>query len=68
MPEVYCAKVENGIVTQVIVCGDPAWASQSLGGEWVCTHERLVGVGWPVVDGEIVEPLPPDQPPDPPVG
>lgn len=56
--ECYCAKVEGGVVTQVIVCDDPGWAAQHLGGEWLCTHERLVGIGWPVVDGEIVEPEP----------
>jgi hypothetical protein len=58
MPECYCAKIEGGVVTQVIVCGCSDWAAQYLGGEWVCTHERLVGIGWPVVDGEIVAPEP----------
>jgi hypothetical protein len=58
MAECYCARIEDGVVTQVIVCGNPAWAATHLGGEWVCTHERLVGIGWPVVDGEIVEPTP----------
>jgi hypothetical protein len=58
MPECYCAKIEDGVVAQVIVCGCAEWASQHLGGEWVCTDERLVGIGWPVVDGEIVEPTP----------
>ena len=58
--ECYCAKIEGGVVTQVIVCDDDHWAATHLGGEWICTHERLVGIGWPVVDGEIVEPEPPE--------
>jgi hypothetical protein len=56
MSECYCAKIENDVVTNVIVCQCSEWASQNLGGTWVCTHDRLVGIGWPVVDGEIVEP------------
>ena len=31
------AKVENGIVTQVIVADGPDWCEQNLGGEWVQT-------------------------------
>lgn len=60
--ETYCAQIENGVVTNVIVCGCADWASKHLGGQWACTGERLVGVGWPVVDGEIVEPPPPETP------
>ena len=56
MSECYCAKIEDGAVSQVIVCSDPGWASQYLGGEWLCNDQRLVGIGWPVIDGEIVEP------------
>jgi hypothetical protein len=63
--ECYCAKIEGGFVTQVIVCGNAEWASQHLGGEWICTHERLVGIGWPVVNGEIVEPEPVEGDDDP---
>jgi hypothetical protein len=58
MAECYCARIEDGVVMQVIVCNNPDWAATHLGGEWVCTDGRLVGVGWPVVDGEIVEPDP----------
>jgi hypothetical protein len=58
--ECYCAKIENGIVTQVIVCEEHSWASQHLGGEWVCTETKLVGIGWVVVDGEIVPPPQPE--------
>jgi hypothetical protein len=57
-PECYCAQIEYGVVTQVIVCESAEWAAANLGGDWVCTHDRLVGIGWPVVDGEIVEPEP----------
>jgi hypothetical protein len=57
MPECYCAKIEGGSVTQVIVCENADWAAQNLGGEWVCTHEQLVGIGWQVRDGEIVPPV-----------
>jgi hypothetical protein len=52
----YAAKVEDGIVTQVIV-GDPAWAADRLGGDWLDTPHK-VGVGWPVVDGTITPPEP----------
>lgn len=58
MRECYCAKIEGNAVSQVIVCDSEGWASANLGGMWICTHGRLVGVGWPVVDGEIVEPEP----------
>lgn len=54
----YAAKVEDGTVTQVIV-GDPAWAASRLGGEWVGSDVK-VGVGWQVVDGEIVPPPAPE--------
>lgn len=58
MIENYCARVENEIVAEVIVCNNAGWASQNLGGNWICTGDWLVGVGWPVVNGEIVEPVP----------
>jgi hypothetical protein len=60
MPECYCAKIEDGIVVQVIVCDSHDWAAQRLGGEWVCTETQLVGIGWVVVDGEIVPPPQPE--------
>lgn len=56
MSECYCAKIENDAVVEVIVCHDDQWAAANFGGVWVCTHERLVGIGWPVVNGEIVPP------------
>ncbi len=37
------AKVENGIVTQVIVADGPDWCEQNLGGEWVQTSYNTVG-------------------------
>lgn len=63
MSECYCARIDDGQVAQVIVCGNPKWAASTLGGEWLCTGERLVGVGWPVVNGEIVQPEPPEDEP-----
>jgi len=65
MSECYCARIDDGQVAQVIVCTSPEWAASTLGGEWLCTGERLVGVGWPVVDGEIVPPEPPEVPDEP---
>ena len=41
----YCAKIENGTVTNVIVCDNEKWANDNLGGTWVATTER-VGKGW----------------------
>jgi hypothetical protein len=52
----YAAKVEDGTVVQVIV-GDPAWAADRLGGDWLGTPVK-VGVGWHVADGTIVPPEP----------
>jgi len=40
----FAAKVEDGVVSQVIV-GDVAWANSRLPGVWVGS-EVLVGVGW----------------------
>lgn len=40
----YAAQVENGIVIQAIV-GNPAWASDRLGGVWHGTDSK-VGIGW----------------------
>ena len=58
----YAAKVDdNGMVTQVIV-GDPAWATERLGGTWVGSDVK-VGVGWTVEDG-IITPPPPPEPDD----
>ena len=37
------AKVENGIVTQVIVADGPDWCEQNLGGEWVQTSYNAYG-------------------------
>lgn len=65
MAQPSCARIENDHVVQVIVCGDAAWAAEHLGGEWIFTGERLVGIGWPVVNGEIVEPPAPDSLPHP---
>jgi hypothetical protein len=37
------AKVENGVVTQVIVADGPDWCEQNLGGEWVQTSYNTFG-------------------------
>ena len=37
------AKIENGIVTQVIVADGPDWCEQNLGGEWVQTSYNTLG-------------------------
>jgi hypothetical protein len=37
------AKVEDGIVTQVIVADGPDWCEQNLGGEWVQTSYNTFG-------------------------
>jgi len=37
------AKVENGVVTQVIVADGPDWCEKNLGGEWVQTSYNTRG-------------------------
>jgi hypothetical protein len=37
------AKVEDGVVTQVIVADGPDWCEQNLGGEWVQTSYNTAG-------------------------
>lgn len=37
------ARVENGLVTQVIVADGPDWCEQNLGGEWVQTSYNTHG-------------------------
>ena len=37
------AKVENGVVTQVIVADGPDWCEKNLGGEWVQTSYNTLG-------------------------
>ena len=37
------AKVENGIVTQVIVADGPDWCEQNLGGQWIQTSYNTIG-------------------------
>jgi hypothetical protein len=49
----YAALIVDGTVTQVIV-GDPAWATENLGGEWVGSDTK-VGVGW-LWDGTTLAP------------
>jgi hypothetical protein len=52
----YAAHIEHDTITQVIV-GNAAWAVEHLGGEWVDSPTK-VGIGWLLVDGEIVPPEP----------
>jgi hypothetical protein len=37
------AKVENGIVTQVIVADSVVWCEETLGGEWIQTSYNTLG-------------------------
>ena len=37
------AKIENGIVTQVIVAPGPDWCEENLGGEWIQTSYNTNG-------------------------
>lgn len=37
------AKVENGVVTQVIVADGPGWCEDNLGGEWIQTSYNTYG-------------------------
>ena len=37
------AKIENGIVTNVIVADGPDWCEQNLGGQWVQTSYNTYG-------------------------
>jgi hypothetical protein len=37
------AKVENGIVTQVIVADSVVWCEENLGGEWIQTSFNTAG-------------------------
>ena len=37
------AKVENGLVTQVIVADGPDWCETNLGGEWIQTSYNTLG-------------------------
>ena len=46
------AKIENGIVTKVIVADGPDWCEQNLGGEWIQTsynnriRKQYAGIGF----------------------
>jgi hypothetical protein len=57
----YAAKIQIDTITQVIV-GNATWAVEHLSGEWVDSPTK-VGIGWLLVDGEIVPPEP-DEPDD----
>jgi len=56
-----CAKIEDGIVTNVIVCDTVSWAISRLGGTWVPVYEQQscgMGYTW---DGEnFIAPISPE--------
>ena len=52
----YAARIEDGVVTQVIV-GTAAWAADRLGGVWQDSPTK-VGVGWVQYDGGLRPPAP----------
>lgn len=54
------ARIENGLVVDVIVIGDPAglaWAVANIGGEWVDGTGGNIGDRY--IDGQFVRPTPP---------
>ena len=53
--ERFCVQIVEGVVARVIVCDSAEWAATTHGGEWVET-DTLPGIGWIVLDGEIVPP------------
>ena len=70
------AKVENGVVTQVIVADSVVWCEQNLGGEWVQTsyntfggvhkdgkiplHKNYAGIGYTFDGVGFAAPMPTD--------
>ena len=52
----YAARIEDGMVVQVIV-GDAGWAADRLGGVWLDSPTK-VGVGWQQFDGGLRPPAP----------
>jgi alkanesulfonate monooxygenase SsuD/methylene tetrahydromethanopterin reductase-like flavin-dependent oxidoreductase (luciferase family) len=50
----YAARIEDGMVAQVIV-GSPEWAAERLGGEWAGSDTK-VGIGWSYADGQFTPP------------
>ena len=49
------AKIENGLVTQIIVCNDVNWANDRLGGTWIAC-DNAVGIGFSYSDENGFEP------------
>jgi hypothetical protein len=52
----YAARIEDGIVTQVIV-GTPEWAADRLGGTWLPSDTK-VGIGWEQFEDGLRPPSP----------
>jgi len=53
----YLAKIENGVVVQVIVATSADWAERVLSGTWVSTEgKRYPGIGWSYDGVDFVPP------------
>jgi len=51
-----CAKIENNIVVQAIVCSSVEWAIERIGGEWLPIYnDNPAGIGY-TWDGEKFNP------------
>jgi hypothetical protein len=56
-----CAKIDNGIVTETIVCSNVNWAVNSLGGFWLLVPAGcFCGIGY-TYDGENFIPPEPQE-------
>ena len=64
MSKNYCAKVENSVVTEIIVA-DYAWTTANLEGEWhdLGGEPLTVGIGYiyDAVNDVFVAPTPPEE-------
>lgn len=56
-----CAKIDNGLVVNVIICKNPDWANQKLGGTWVpVPADQPCGIGYQYLDGAFIAPPTPE--------
>ena len=55
------AKIEDGIVTQVIVCDSAEWAQNKLGGTWLSCDTCRVGIGFTFTEKEGFRPPKPHE-------
>jgi hypothetical protein len=59
MIENCCAELDdNNVVLRVIVCDDPQWAIDNLGGNWVQTFTNMEGHNYAGVGYSLIEPAP----------